>query len=255
MSAARTACHDRTADHRGRPGDLFVRSNSGGRPPASRSTSHLVRRCTGVRACPPLSICFVTRLDTHTARPARKAPRGSYGEPAACVRRPCHQLTRNRAAHGRSCAYRRSEPWARKPVLYAHEVILDELAQGLRPTAGDVEWFEDLSEDDQRDVSRILVLFCGQARACEEDVPEGIARSGIRPTHTPAVMLTKWRFGREGLPACERTTSFRPLVALFGIADTRRRTLYCAGECGHARHRLPDPPRGAKRSLLVAAGW
>ncbi|WP_145868109.1 DUF5958 family protein [Streptomyces capillispiralis] len=45
--------------------------------------------------------------------------------------------------------------------------------------------------------------FCGQARAREEDVPASIARSGIRPTQTPAVMLTKRRFGMEALPAYE----------------------------------------------------
>lgn len=131
-------------------------------------------------------------------------------------------------------------------MLYAHEVILNELAQGLRPTAEGVEWFEGLSEDDQRKILHALVLFCGQARAREDDVPESIARSGIRPTHTPAVMLTKWRFGMDQLPAYELTESFRLLVALFSIADTRRRTLYCAGGCGHAWHNLPDLPRNAK---------
>ncbi|MEU6177478.1 DUF5958 family protein [Streptomyces coeruleorubidus] len=78
-------------------------------------------------------------------------------------------------------------------------MILNELAQGLRPIAEGVEWFEALPEDEQRKVLHALVLFCGQARACEEDVPESIARSGIRPTHTPAVMLTRWRFGMERL--------------------------------------------------------
>jgi hypothetical protein len=126
-------------------------------------------------------------------------------------------------------------------VLYAHEVILNELVQGLRSPAEGVEWFESLSEDDRRKTLHALVLFCGQARAREQDVPEGITRSGIRPTHTPAVMLTKWRFGMEALPAYELTKSFRLLVALFTIADTRRRMLYCAGECGHAWHNLPDP--------------
>jgi hypothetical protein len=124
-------------------------------------------------------------------------------------------------------------------------VILNELAQGLRPTAEGVEWFEALPEDDQRQVLHTLVSFCGQARACEEDVPESIARSGIRPTHTPAVMLTRWRFGMAGLPAYELTKSFRLLIALFSIADARRRSLYCAGGCGHAWHNLPDPPRKA----------
>ncbi|MGW3669228.1 DUF5958 family protein [Streptomyces sp. NPDC005141] len=53
------------------------------------------------------------------------------------------------------------KPRGRKPVLYAHEVILNELAQGLRPTAEGVEWFEGLSEDDRRKVLHALVLFCG----------------------------------------------------------------------------------------------
>ncbi|MGW3663946.1 DUF5958 family protein [Streptomyces sp. NPDC005141] len=44
--------------------------------------------------------------------------------------------------------------------------------------------------------------------------------------------LTKWRVGMDTLPAYELTKSFRLPVALFSIADTRRRTLYCAGECG-----------------------
>jgi hypothetical protein len=99
--------------------------------------------------------------------------------------------------------------------LYAHEVVLNELAQGLRPAPEGVEWFEGLAEEDQRKVLHALVLFCGQARACEDDVPESIARSGIRPTHTPAVMLTKWRFGMEALPAYELTKSFRLLIAQF----------------------------------------
>lgn len=128
-------------------------------------------------------------------------------------------------------------------MLYAHEVILNELAQGLRPVADGVEWFEGLSDDDQRKALHTLVLFCGQARAREDDVAESIARSGIRPTHTPAVMLTKWRFGMDGLPAYELTKSFRLLVALFSIADTRRRTLHCVGGCGHEWHNLSDQPQ------------
>ncbi|MEU9576193.1 DUF5958 family protein [Streptomyces chilikensis] len=130
-------------------------------------------------------------------------------------------------------------------MLSAHEVVLNELAQALRPVDEGVEWFEGLLEEDQRKILHALVLFCGQARAREEDVAESIARSGIRPTHTPAVMLTKWRFGMGALPAYELTKSFRLLVALFGIADTRRRALHCAGGCGHAWHNLPDLPRDA----------
>ncbi|MFE1925092.1 DUF5958 family protein [Streptomyces asoensis] len=72
-------------------------------------------------------------------------------------------------------------------------MILNELAQGLKPVDEGVEWFEGLSEGDQRKALHALVLFCGQASTREEDVPESTARSGIRPTQTPAVMLTKGR--------------------------------------------------------------
>lgn len=108
-----------------------------------------------------------------------------------------------------------------------------------------VEWFAGLSEDGQRKAVHVLVLFCGQARAREDDVPEAIARSGVRRTHTPAVMLTKWRFGLENLPAYELAKSFCLLVALLSIADTRRRKRYCAGGCGHEWHNLraPEPYR------------
>ncbi|MFE2517586.1 DUF5958 family protein, partial [Streptomyces mirabilis] len=41
----------------------------------------------------------------------------------------------------------------------------------------------------------------------------------------------------------ELTKSFRLLVALFSIADTRRRTLYCVGGCGHEWHNLSDQPQ------------
>ncbi|WP_454324216.1 DUF5958 family protein [Streptomyces ambofaciens] len=87
------------------------------------------------------------------------------------------------------------------------------------------------------------MLFCGQARARQEDVPDSITRSRVRPTHTPAVMLTKWRFGMEFLPTYELVKAFRLLVALFSIADARRRRLYCARGCSHAWHNLPTPYR------------
>ncbi|MFE7211370.1 DUF5958 family protein [Streptomyces sp. NPDC057611] len=121
-------------------------------------------------------------------------------------------------------------------------MTLNELAQGLRPMADGIEWFEGLVEEEQRRAIQGLVYFCGQARAREEDVPESIERSGIRPTHTPAVMLTGWNLGMAGLPAYELTKSFRLLVALFSIADARRRALYCAGGCSHEWHQFSAQP-------------
>ncbi|MEU9110205.1 DUF5958 family protein [Streptomyces sp. NPDC048483] len=87
-----------------------------------------------------------------------------------------------------------------------------------------------------------LQLFCHQAHPVKEDAAESIARSGIRPTHTPAVMLTKWRLGMAQLPAYELPKAFRLLTALLAIADTRRRDRYCADGCGREWHQLAARP-------------
>ncbi|MGN9790132.1 DUF5958 family protein [Streptomyces sp. OZ13] len=47
-------------------------------------------------------------------------------------------------------------------MLYAHEVILNELAQGRRSTTEGIEWFESLPEDDQR---KTLLALVADARA------------------------------------------------------------------------------------------
>ena len=41
------------------------------------------------------------------------------------------------------------------------DVILNELAQGLRPMAQGIEWFEGLCAQEQSDTLRFLAEFCG----------------------------------------------------------------------------------------------
>ncbi|MFJ4332568.1 MULTISPECIES: DUF5958 family protein [unclassified Streptomyces] len=122
-------------------------------------------------------------------------------------------------------------------------VVLNELAQGLRPLAQGVDWFEGLTDIEQFEVLRDLAGFCIQARATSEDGPESIRRAGIRPTHTPALLVTRGRLIEQltkiiNLPQDERVKAFRLLVALLGVADDRRRLRFCAGKCGHAWHHL-----------------
>ncbi|WP_255431316.1 DUF5958 family protein [Streptacidiphilus sp. PB12-B1b] len=85
--------------------------------------------------------------------------------------------------------------------------------------------------------------YCIQARATVEDAPESIRSAGIRPTHTPAVLIARGQMSVQlakvvGLPQDERVKAFRPLVALLGVADRRRRERFCAAGCSHAWHRL-----------------
>ncbi|MEV8341063.1 DUF5958 family protein [Streptomyces niveus] len=67
------------------------------------------------------------------------------------------------------------------------DVLLNELAQGLRPMSQGIEWFDSLGQEEQPEVLLFLRHHCVQARAVAEDAPESIRRAGLRPTHTPAV--------------------------------------------------------------------
>ncbi|WP_158713254.1 DUF5958 family protein [Streptomyces sp. NRRL B-12105] len=50
-------------------------------------------------------------------------------------------------------------------------IILNELAQELRPMPQGIEWFEGLSAEEQSHALRLLSHFCIQARATAEDGP------------------------------------------------------------------------------------
>ncbi|WP_030303911.1 DUF5958 family protein [Streptomyces katrae] len=125
------------------------------------------------------------------------------------------------------------------------DVLLNELAQGLRPMSQGIEWFDGLGPHAQSETLLFLRHHCIQARAVTEDGPEGIHRAGLRPTHTPAVLITRGPVNQQlgkiaGLtPLDERRKAFRLLVAVLAIADQRRRARYCSDGCGHWWHNLP----------------
>lgn len=126
--------------------------------------------------------------------------------------------------------------------MHERQVILNELAQGIRPVSEGVAWFAGLAEEQQRLVLVELAQFCIQARAVETDVEKAIERSGIRQTHAPAVLLSRWRLHMPELPSYDRARAFPLLVALFAVADTRRRERYCADGCSHEWHNLAGHP-------------
>ncbi|MER7679820.1 DUF5958 family protein [Streptomyces sp. NPDC096934] len=124
------------------------------------------------------------------------------------------------------------------------DVILNELAQGLRPMAQGIAWFDALDPEGQSEALLFLRHHCVQARAVAEDGPESIRRAGLRPMHTPAVLITRGRIDDQLgkiaslAPRDERRKAFRLLVAVLAIADGRRRERNCSSGCGHWWHRL-----------------
>ena len=128
--------------------------------------------------------------------------------------------------------------------MTGRDVILNELAQGLRPMSQGIEWFDGLSPEEQSETLRFLRHHCIQARAVIEDGPESIRRAGLRPTHTPAVLITRGRIDDQLgkiaslAPLDERRKAFRLLIAVLAISDARRRECYCSHGCGHWWHNL-----------------
>jgi hypothetical protein len=78
-------------------------------------------------------------------------------------------------------------------------------------------------------------------RGAPQSVRAAIAQSGIKPTHTPSVLMSRGPFAAQvakvvALPEAEREESFLLFIALLGIADGRRRQTECAGGCSHWWH-------------------
>ncbi|MET9887408.1 DUF5958 family protein [Streptomyces sp. NPDC006430] len=133
--------------------------------------------------------------------------------------------------------------------MTGRDVLLNELAQGLRPMSQGIEWFDGLNPLEQSETLLFLRHHCIQARAVTEDGPEGIRRAGLRPTHTPAVLITcgpvYQQLGKIAslAPLDERRKAFRLLVAVLAIADERRRERFCSDRCGHWWHKLSAADR------------
>ncbi|MFF0698464.1 DUF5958 family protein [Streptomyces tendae] len=121
------------------------------------------------------------------------------------------------------------------------ERVVNEIAQGLRTLDSGVSWFSDFAPTRQQMVLQEVAGYAMQAHITTADGHAGAARSGVKPTADPSVMICMDppRFGFAGLPSAEHVKAFRVLVSVFAVADTRRRERYCKGACGHAWHNLP----------------
>ncbi|WP_425315097.1 DUF5958 family protein [Streptomyces purpureus] len=127
--------------------------------------------------------------------------------------------------------------------LRASERVINEVAQGLRALDDAVAWFSSLEQAQQKAVLHEVVRYAMQAHATVNDAREGLLRSGVKPTMTPAVLIVREPILEQmgkiiNLPPGEYVKAFRVLVSTFAVADTRRRETECRGTCSHAWHNL-----------------
>ncbi|MFB7533577.1 DUF5958 family protein [Streptomyces sp. NPDC056178] len=123
------------------------------------------------------------------------------------------------------------------------ERVVNEVAQGFRTLDDGTTWFAAFSPAGRQVVLQEVVGYAMQAHITTADGHAGVARSGVKPTANPSVMICmdspRYRFA--ALPVDEHIEAFRVLVSVFSVADTRRRQTYCKGSCGHSWHNLFPP--------------
>lgn len=122
------------------------------------------------------------------------------------------------------------------------------MAQGLTPREEGALWFGAMPESERRDILRRLAAMSMQAHPGPDEVSAAIVVSGLRPTHTPAVMLAKGPTAQAAgrianLRGDEQPRAFLLLIALLGLADDARRRRDCGEGCTHWWHRLEAAPQ------------
>lgn len=136
------------------------------------------------------------------------------------------------------------------------EILLNQLAQNIKPIEFGREWFDGLDDLSKQNVLQKLTHYSIQARASCDDVDQAIVDSELKPTFTPCKLIragcAQSTVGQGGLntylyklcslPKNEREKSFRLLLSLYSIADQRRRENLCDDDCSHWWHsNLSDP--------------
>ena len=83
------------------------------------------------------------------------------------------------------------------------EQVVNEIAQGLRTLDDGASWFSGLTPTRQQEVLREVAGYAMQAHITATDGRAGVARSGVKPTANPSVMICMDppRYGFASLPS------------------------------------------------------
>jgi len=140
-------------------------------------------------------------------------------------------------------------------VINRHsEVFLNAVAQGKASFDEAVAWFWRLPAETQQKANTWLCQAALQAQVAQEDVRLAIQNSGIRPTVSAATALStgtlQVQIGKLlHMKGKDARHAFRLLLALFAIADERRRRTICKNGCDHWWHNLDPEWERAKTEL------
>ncbi len=145
----------------------------------------------------------------------------------------------------------------------ADEITINQIKQKLISQEDAKNWFLSFPSEAQQEILHRLCYMTLQAAARDEDVSLAIAKSKLRPTYTPCVLLGRGRLKEQmakllKLPPSEFIKTFFLLISLLAIGDARRYCKYCQDGCSHWWHRdlsdrkiLDEIRREFQQSILV----
>lgn len=108
------------------------------------------------------------------------------------------------------------------------EILVNQLAQGIKPMSLGEDWFMRHDEAARLTVLRSTSAMVMQASPTPADAKEAITRSKLKETAAPCVLVQKPNLKVQlakivNLEGAEQKKAFRLLVSLLGVADERRR--------------------------------
>ncbi len=120
---------------------------------------------------------------------------------------------------------------------------INRLAQSLDSEELGFEWFDSSSEQERNEIMKALDLCIFQSHPTSEDIEQGIKKSGLKETFSPCVLVRKRPFNAArrkvlGMTDLDQKRAFRLFMAIFSVADERRRKTQCKNGCTHDWHNL-----------------
>ncbi|NJY64324.1 hypothetical protein HC174_16420 [Salinimicrobium sp. CDJ15-81-2] len=124
-----------------------------------------------------------------------------------------------------------------------NEVIINHFAQEKISFEKVIDWFENLSLEEKKEVLNLTRLFLEQTHPSDLILEDGINKIPLKPTMTPITLLKTYNLKIAldkiiNLPNTELKKSFISLLTIFKVADTERRNTDCKNGCSHTWHNL-----------------
>ena len=123
-------------------------------------------------------------------------------------------------------------------------ILLNQYVQGVVPRIKIDNWFLSFSEDEKQSLVKSVWLLAVQAQIREDDIPAATSVAGLKPTHTPVVMISKGSVSLHNrgyelskLSGTLLNQAFFLVLESLALAERRRKEREDPVTCNHWWHK------------------